>query len=60
MCGVAVRSFDNVILIDKCGIHLSEDVIWPLTVKLYQSGEWQPGFTIESFDEGRHYKVFRH
>ncbi|KAK7469526.1 hypothetical protein BaRGS_00036472, partial [Batillaria attramentaria] len=54
-CAVAVRSGDDVILIDRCGPESGETI--PLDISVYANGDLTAGTYIYSFLEGRRYKV---
>lgn len=54
-CAVAVRSGDDVILIDRCGPSMGKRS--PMTIKIYLNGGLTPGTKILQFSGGKKYKV---
>ncbi|XP_033756293.1 uncharacterized protein LOC117339037 [Pecten maximus] len=52
-CAVAVRAYDDIIAIDKCGPDQSNTGFYPMTVQMFRNGIPTPGLRILSFYEGR-------
>ena len=57
-CAIAIRSGDDVILIDSCGPDATPETRMPqIEVRLYLNGDLTPGTEIIQYDGGRTYKV---
>ena len=57
-CAIAIRSGDDVILIDSCGPDATPETRTPqIEVRLYLNGDLTPGTEIIQYDGGRTYKV---
>ena len=57
-CTIAIRSGDDVIVIDSCGASGTPVRRTPqIEVRLYLNGDLTPGTKIEQYDGGRTYKV---
>lgn len=56
-CAVAIRSGDDVILIDRCGQSAKIQRRKRMTIKIYKNGELTPGTRIRRFGGGKKYEV---
>lgn len=55
---MAIKAGDDVILIDKCGPKLTNNLgFYPITYRLYRNGQLTPGLKLLRFDEGRKFLV---
>lgn len=59
-CAVAVRSGDDVILIDKCGPKMNANKRGSLKISLFINGELTPNTHILSINNGNKFKVNIH
>jgi len=58
LCAIAIRSDDDVIVIDTCGANETPVSRTPqLEVRLYLNGDLAPGTKIEQYNGGTSYKV---
>ena len=57
-CGVAIKVYDDVFLVDKCSFNkANDDSYQPITFKMYRYGQMTPGFKIYSENFGKRFQV---
>ena len=57
-CAVAIRSGDDIILIDSCGPRDAPYAAGTLVVRFYLNGDLTPGTSLHQYDDGLKYEVY--
>ena len=56
MCDITVKSYDDVIVIDRCGAAMNNDQL-AIEVRMYVNDQLTPGTKVLQFDDGHEYRV---
>ncbi|KAH9523925.1 hypothetical protein Btru_047518, partial [Bulinus truncatus] len=56
-CAAAIKCFDDVIVIDRCGASASAGTKQPINITLYQRGELTPGISVRRIGHGLRYEI---